>query len=463
MIERYVPSLSEPARRWLRFVVLLVVLSVLGSLLYTLRAVFTPILAALAIAYVLNPLVTLLERRARIGRLTTVIVAYLLLGAVLLVGGAYLLSGALAQIREFAEQVPGYVDRLGRWVADVQARLPTVRPDGPADAAPAATRPAAAWWGTLAPLLREHGAGVASSAVAQVGALLSSLAALVSLFVLVPLFAFFFLWRFNDLTATVRDHLPARYRDRIVHIVATTDAAIANFFRGRLMVCALLGVLLAIGWLLVGVRYSLLLGLLGGVLSLVPYMSLLAVPPALLFAYLGAVESGQPWLWPVVLAAGVYLAVQALESFLLSPLIESQANGLHPLTTVLAILIGAQVAGLLGMLLAIPIASTLKTLAAEFLLPEIRRLAQAPALALEPPPDPPPSSPAARPEVPRCPSPLPRTTRGRRSGRSRAAHPRCCGSSSRCSFPGSPFSSGWRGATLLAHDGGRLHPAGGRG
>ncbi len=407
MTGSYVPNLSEPTRRWLRFIALLAALGVLGAVLYSLRAVFTPVLAALAIAYVLNPLVTRLERRAGIGRLTTVLVAYLLLGGVLLFGGAYLLSGTLAQIREFAEQVPDYVDRFGRWLTEVRARLPTARPGEPTKTAPAGSPPVATWWATLAPLLREHGARAAGAALSQVGGLLSSLATLVSLFVLVPLFAFFFLWRFNDLTATIRDHLPARYRDRIVYIVATTDGAVANFFRGRLIVCALLGLLLAVGWLLVGVRYSLLLGLLGGALSLVPYLSLLVVPPALLFAYLGAVEAGQPWLWPVVLAAGVYLAVQALETFLLSPLIESQANGLHPLTTVLAILIGAHTAGLLGMLLAVPVASTLRTLAAEFLLPEIRRLAQAPPPAASPPATP--AASAASEQSPAGePAPLPR-------------------------------------------------------
>jgi predicted PurR-regulated permease PerM len=71
--------------------------------------------------------------------------------------------------------------------------------------------------------------------------------------------------------------------------------------------------------------------------------------------------------------------VQTLDSFVLSPYILGRSSGLHPVTTLAVLLIGGQVAGLLGMLLAIPVASTLKTLAAEFVLPEIRRLAGRPA------------------------------------------------------------------------------------
>jgi predicted PurR-regulated permease PerM len=216
----------------------------------------------------------------------------------------------------------------------------------------------------------------------------------VSLLVLIPMFTFYFLWRFNAGVHIVHDHLPAAYREGIVHVLTTINGAVANFFRGRLLVSLGVGLASALGWSLVGVPYSLPLGLLAGALNLVPFMSLLALPPVLLFTWVSASDH---WLGPVMLAMGVYLAVQALESFLLSPLIEGQSSGLHPLVIVVALLIGAEVAGLLGMLLAIPLASTLKTLAAEFVLPEIRRLAghtAAPATASPPAaPQPPETSP----------------------------------------------------------------------
>ncbi len=97
-MERYFPQISEPGRRWVRFAGLTVALALLAWFAYVLRAVFTPLLAALAIAYVLNPVVTWCERARRIPRLATVIVAFVLCGALLVGGGFYLGSRTLDRV-----------------------------------------------------------------------------------------------------------------------------------------------------------------------------------------------------------------------------------------------------------------------------------------------------------------------------------------------------------------------------
>jgi len=378
----YIPSLSEPARRWIRFGSLLIALVLLCWIAFVLRGVFTPLLVAAALAYVLNPLVTWLERQRRIPRLAVVIVAFALLALVVLVGGLYAGSRTLAQLAELQARIPHYVQVAGKFIAGLQAEAQTQ---------PAATAPATAaatgrdWWAWAAPLLQEHGIRIARVVLDQASAAAANVANWLSFLVLVPVFTFYFLWRFNEGIALIRDHLPAAYRENVIRAVRTIDGAMATFFRGRCIVCLVVGLLMALGWTLVGVPYSLALGLLAGVLNLVPFMSLLALPPALVFAFLAANDAGTPWLWPVVLTMAVYMAVQAIESFVLSPAIEGQASGLHPLVIVVALLIGSQLGGLLGMLLAIPVASTLRTFAAEWVLPEVRRLAHGPpALAPDP-------------------------------------------------------------------------------
>jgi predicted PurR-regulated permease PerM len=372
------PNLSAGAWRWVRFGLLVIALGVACWIAYRLSTVFTPVVAAAALAYLLNPLVTWCERHRRMPRLMTVIVAFALLGAVLLGGGLYAGSKALAQVAEFQESVPAHVEAIGNWVSMVRTRFHPASTSAPASAASTIPAQLSAWWGWAAPLVREHGVAVARSVLDTLGAACANMANLLSLLVLIPVFTFYFLWRFNELVQLIHDHLPAVWRDEIVHVVKTIDSAIASFFRGRLMVCLIDGLLMAVGWSLAGVPYSLLLGALTAILSLVPFLSLLALPPALLFTFLAASQSGAPWLWPVVLAMAVFLAVQAVESFALIPAIQGQASGLHPLMIVIALLIGGQLAGVLGLLLAIPVASTLKVLAARWLLPEIRRLAAAP-------------------------------------------------------------------------------------
>jgi predicted PurR-regulated permease PerM len=360
--------------------------------------VITPLLVALAIAYILNPAVTWLERRVTWPRLYLVIGAFAVLAVVVLVGGVYLVGLTVAQVQLLTERLPGYQDQLETWLVEVQshaaaAETPALATSTAPTTAPA-TLPAGTLlltnldfkWSTAWQWAETHGWTTFRTTVGWLGGFFSTALGVATLLVLIPLYTYFFLWRFNDIVATIRDYLPAAYRPSIVHVVRTIDAAVANFFRGRFLVCLCIGALTGIGWTLVGVGPGLLLGALAGALNLVPFMSILALAPALLFAYLGAADAGISWVWPVVLAMGVYLVVQAIESFLLSPMIEGQSSGLHPLTIVIALLIGAELAGLLGMLLAIPVASTLKTLAGELVLPELQRLARAPAEPVAPPP-----------------------------------------------------------------------------
>jgi len=369
-METFLPKLPAAARPWLRLIALLAAAALLCWMGYAARAAFTtPLLLALALAYILNPLVTWFERRWGAPRLLTVGIVFVLVIALLVVGGFYVGSRIVAQVGQFQESFGRYVDLFAHWTRVHAAAAAGTEP----------TTERVDWWATAGPLLKQHGAAIAGTVSGYVTDTLGSVLNLASLLVLVPLFTLVLLWRFNDLVGAVRDHLPAATRATIVHVVATTDRAIAGFFRGRLIVCLLIGLLSALGWSLVGVPYALLLGLLTGLLSLVPFLSLLALPPALLLAYAGAVDAGRPWPGPVTLAMVVYVAVQTLDSFVLSPYILGRSSGLHPVTTLAVLLIGGQVAGLLGMLLAIPVASTLKTLAAEFVLPEIRRLAGRPA------------------------------------------------------------------------------------
>lgn len=394
------PKLSEGGRRWARLFALLAAIALLAWIAVALRQVLTPIVAALALAYILNPVVTGLEKKYNVKRVTSISVG---LGLLLLMGGALFTAGT-AQIVQLASNFPTYAGDALQWVdetfpglfgpADEEPLSNAPADPAAADAPPGATAaPEAATPETNEPLaepllttadreqliawVSEHGLTVGRSVVGYIGRLVSNAFYWLSLTLLLPLYTFFFLLRFNEIVQAVRDHLPSAYRPTVIRIVTTIDGAIATFFRGRLVVCVLVGALIGIGWWIAGVPYNLALGALAGTLNLVPFLSVLALPPALLLTYLDTTAAGGNWVFAVTLVTGVYLAVQAIESFLLTPLIEARASGLHPVTTVIALLIGGQLAGLLGMLLAIPITSTLKSLAAEYALPEIRRLADA--------------------------------------------------------------------------------------
>lgn len=357
-MNEYIPHISTRQARWLRFGGVIVGLALVLWAAKRLSGVFNPILAGLAFAYILNPLVTWLEMK-RIPRLASICCIYAV-GSVGLVVAVLLLADTAVQ----------QADRLTVWVQSMIVKgsewIKTRSPNMLA----AATQPAQ--W------LRESSGGgmaMAGSVAGWVKAAFSNTTYWATTLVLLPMYSFFFLWRFNDMVRVIRDHIPAAFRDVVVRIVSTIDRSMASFFRGRLVVCSIVGVLTAIGWLIVGVPYSIPLGLLMGVLNMVPFLSIIGLPLALLVSYVGAVDANEAWFWPVVLTLGVFLAVQAVESFLLSPYVMIQAAGLHPITTVIVLLVGAELAGVFGMLLSIPLASTVKSLAGEFIMPEIRRLA----------------------------------------------------------------------------------------
>ena len=217
---------------------------------------------------------------------------------------------------------------------------------------------------------------IAKGALAWISAIYANLMFWITAALLFPVCLFYFLWNYDHIIEFVRDHLPEDTRDIVVKIVCTIDRSMAEFFRGRLIICAAVGALTALGWVACpGVANGLPFGILVGVLNLVPFLAFLGLPPVLILTYVERTGADEDWIMPIVLALAVFLAVQAIENFALSPYVMAQSSGLHPVTAVIVLLIGGQIAGVLGMLLAVPIASTLKTLGAEFVMPEVRRLA----------------------------------------------------------------------------------------
>jgi predicted PurR-regulated permease PerM len=380
-MNQLLPSLSPAGARWARLFGLTAVLALLAWITLGLRSVLTPILAALAIAYILNPLVTWFERRG-CSRLLVIGTVYFFGTFALLTLGTFLVSRTIEQAVVLRENLNHYFD-FAAWAPAAQPAAPASEAAASASQAAAPQAPAWEWWDELAPLLKKDGLAIANAVVASVASVVTDAINWLTLFVLLPMYSFFFLWRFNEMVRTIREHLPYSVRNDVLYVVATADRAMASFFRGRLIVCLLVGLTTGLGWTVLGVPFGLPLGALAGVLNLVPFMSVFALPLALVVTYADAVHMGANWEVPVSLAAGVYGLVQALESFVFSPLIESRASGLHPITTVIALLIGAQWAGILGMLLAIPTASTLKALAQTYLMPQIVRLA-APGAASQP-------------------------------------------------------------------------------
>jgi predicted PurR-regulated permease PerM len=194
----------------------------------------------------------------------------------------------------------------------------------------------------------------------------------------VPLLFVGFAWRFDRMVRWARDLVPLSRRARVAGLARKMDRVVAGFFRGRIVISFFVGALLATGWSLTGVPYWALLGALSGVLNIVPYLSTVCWPAAVALRYAEAVTSGQgvDAVQVVVLPSVVFFAGHALENWVLTPWIQSESTELSVVSVTIAMLVGGAAGGILGLVLAIPVAACGKILIEEAVLPRWRRWAE---------------------------------------------------------------------------------------
>ena len=199
--------------------------------------------------------------------------------------------------------------------------------------------------------------------------------------VLIPFYFFYFSVHWPRITGFIGGLVPEERRPTIFALFEEMDRAVAGFVRGRIVICILMGIMFAIGWQICGVPYGIALGLLTGALSIVPYLGGIGLPFAVGLIVADQMSLPDPearmavWgmlVWPTA----VFVVVQSIEGYLLTPVIAGKATNLDPVTIVVAILAVGSVAGVYGMLLAIPIAACGKILATRILLPRITAWAQ---------------------------------------------------------------------------------------
>jgi predicted PurR-regulated permease PerM len=218
--------------------------------------------------------------------------------------------------------------------------------------------------------------GALGSTVESVGQFLLWIVQLSLLAFLVPFYFYFFSVSFPMIVDFGRGLIPEKNRARWVELIAMMDRAVSGFVRGRIVIAGIMGAMFAIGWIFCGVPYAITLGLLVGAMSLVPYLGGIGLPLAvgfLLFDQLQLDPSMRMSWWAILLwPSVVFLIVQTVESYVLTPMIAGKATDLDPVTIVVAILAGGSVAGVYGMILAIPAAACGKILLREVVLPRVR-------------------------------------------------------------------------------------------
>jgi predicted PurR-regulated permease PerM len=364
--------------QWVRDLFLIVAIIAGIWLGYAMRDITIPLLVALLLAYLFEPLISYLSNHPKFP-----------LGRVSVISGllTILIAGVLAIL---AVSIPMVISQTSSLVDDIQdGKLREKLEQVAANYAPESIQDEIVQTLAYLPTAEELSADTSTSQglmriAKKTGdvaiGILGSVVRFGILAVLIPFYFFFFSLWFPQVVAFARGCIPDDNRTHIEALFGKMDAAVAGFVRGRIVIAFIMSILLAVGWMIVGVPYAIVLGIAVGVFCAVPFLGLIGVPltVGLLFLdQLGTPEAQRmAWwgiiLWPVL----VFAIVQALDGWVLTPMIAGKATNLDPVTIFVAVLAGGSVLGAYGMLLAIPVAACIKILIQESLLPNVRAWAR---------------------------------------------------------------------------------------
>lgn len=399
---------------------LLVIAAILGVvwLGYQIRIVTVPLLLALLLAYLFEPLVRWLGVRRLIGRRWAAvgIIAVFALGVVvpLSIGAGFGIVQGVKAAGILAKNTTAVQKSLaapadealrakvpeGAWrnIRDF-LMLPDERGEGPESVGVPGLRAMRSETSEDMRLLvrrvvdyaSEHagelaqwgGGKVLGGGAQAVGAALDtvvSIGTVVFTMFLTAFFFYFFCTGWGKVLEFWEELIPERRKGRTIEIVRQMDRVIAGFVRGRLTICFLLSVYMTLAYWIVGVPAPLILGPVIGLLFIVPYIHAVGVPIAALLMWLNVPEGGAgfhtQWWWILGAPLGVYLGAQLLDDWVLSPLIQGKTTDLPIPTILFASLAGGALAGIYGLLIAIPIAACIRILLNEVFWPRFRQWAR---------------------------------------------------------------------------------------
>ena len=320
----------------------IVAFAVFVGLLWLLSPILLPFVLGMALAYVLDPLANRLAKRG----LSRLVAASIILGSFVLALALLLLLIApllAKQLAGFIDNAPGYAQRLQSLVSD---------PNHP--------------W--LKRLVGDNLSGgdhsvsdLMNQAMGYVTAVLASLwtkgQTLISIFSLViitPVVAFYLICDWDRMASAVDSLIPLQQRDTVRGLGHDIDATISAYVRGQSGVCLILGSYYAVGLTLAGLSFGLLIGVVSGLISFIPYVGSLT---ALVLSLAVAVAQFFPDWTPIVIVAAVVLVGQFLEGNVLAPYLVGHSVGLHPVWLMFALFAFGYLFGFVGLLLAVPLAA----------------------------------------------------------------------------------------------------------
>jgi predicted PurR-regulated permease PerM len=315
------------------------VVAIVGWLAWKVGVIFPPLILAGALVFLLNPLITFLQRR-RVPRAAGVAITYLgFLGMVALIG-LILYPAIRDQGENLSDKWPEIRQRIETWVDDRAESLQ----------------------GTPFEFNRKQLTDAITSGdtslrdqVRQATKIGIQVFHVLLVLILAPIFAFYLLVDLPHLRRTAEGLIPRAARDEVLHISRQVNQAVGGFFRGQLMVALIVGALSSVGMRIIDLPFWLLIGMVAGFFNLIPLIGpyIGAVPGIVI-----ALTTREPI--TAVWVAAIMTGVQQIDNHFISPMVMHRAVKIHPVMVMVALLLGGTLFGFFGLLVAVPTAAVLK-------------------------------------------------------------------------------------------------------
>jgi predicted PurR-regulated permease PerM len=337
-----------------RPIFLMSILLLLLSLLFTYFTILVPFIIGIGLAYLLAPIVDLLEKR-KIPRILAILVCLIPTIAILPLVVFFIVSGLVHEMQGLIKIIPSIIQQGEQYfrtgiekLTDLGMELdPNILTN------------------TITNQLNSILIGI-FNAMTQIGRGIGSIILVVYNLVIIPLSAYLLLADRKRIMDWFRNLFPSAERKKINAFMQTLNFSLARFFRGQLILMTVVGLIVGAALWLLGIRYYLLLGLVAGICNLIPNIGyILSFIPALVIG----LSSANPLVSSIKIVS-VYIGEQLLENFYLGPVIIGRASRLHPLVVMIALIIAGTTFGIWGVLLAIPVTIFVREFMKHFL--EIR-------------------------------------------------------------------------------------------
>ena len=339
---------APPSQTRVVLQILLTIATVAAGLwaLHRLERVVLLLILATFFAYVIAPLVRLAERPLSVGgrtcrvpRAAAIVLVYLLLAAGAAAGAAILLPTVTQQIDDAVARAPKYTESFRLWERGwsryyERLRIPVELRQG----------------------IDQSVVGAGETTIEYMRGLLMGLLGAVSYLpwlALIPIFAFLLLKDASSLRRALVKRLPDRRQMRTHRLIEDLNLTLAAYIRGQLLASVLVGTMCSVGFAVLGVPYAVLLGILAGILEFIPLAGPLAV--AVVVAVIAALHVPMLALWTL----GFLAVLRVVEDYVIYPRLIGRDLPLHPLVVVLAVLAGAELGGMAGMFIAVPVVAVI--------------------------------------------------------------------------------------------------------